>query len=111
MRTLQGVDAARLVTIPTDQIQKLTPTTSNGTTTYTVSLLPSAVENQTSDDLVKQLITVLGTLVTAVAAFYFGANTVGTAAKDTADRVAAAVGGTVIGGGTGTGTGTGGRAP
>jgi hypothetical protein len=95
LRTLQGVDAARVATIPTDQIQKLTPTTSNGTTTYTVSLLPSAVENQTSDDLAKQLITVLGTLVTAVAAFYFGANTVATATKDTADRVA---GGTATGG-------------
>jgi membrane protein YdbS with pleckstrin-like domain len=93
LRTLQGVDAARLATIPTDQIQKQVPSTSSkGVTTYTVTLLPSAVENQTSDDLAKQLITVLGTLVTAVAAFYFGANTVGTAAKDTADRVAAAAG-------------------
>lgn len=90
LRTLQGVDATRLATIPTDQIQKLTPTTTQGVTTYTVSLLPSALENQTSDDLAKQLITVLGTLVTAVAAFYFGANTVGSATKDTADRLAPA---------------------
>jgi hypothetical protein len=81
LRTLQGVDAARLATIPTEDIRTQTTRTVGATTVYDLVLLPSALDNQASDDLAKQLITVLGTLVTAVAAFYFGANSVGAALK------------------------------
>jgi hypothetical protein len=81
LRTLQGVDAARLATIPTEEIRSQTARNAGGTTVYDVVLLPSPLDNQASDDLAKQLITVLGTLVTAVAAFYFGANSVGGALK------------------------------
>jgi hypothetical protein len=39
------------------------------------------VKNPVADDFAKQLLTIMGTLVTAVASFYFGANTVASAHK------------------------------
>ncbi len=48
--------------------------------TYTVIRTGNAAS--TSNDIAKQLITTVATLVPAVAAFYFGANSVTNAAKD-----------------------------
>jgi heme/copper-type cytochrome/quinol oxidase subunit 2 len=87
-RELSGIDEARFASIPTELLYKSTTTVADdGTTTYNVVLLPDPLENQASDDLAKQLITLLGTLVTAVAAFYFGANSVTSALKGQAERV------------------------
>lgn len=83
-RTLRGVDAARYAAIPTDQIVSATPRTADAATVYDVVLYPSSTGTPTSDDLAKQLVTTLATLVTAVAAFYFGANSVQGAIKDVA---------------------------
>jgi hypothetical protein len=86
LRTLERIDAARLATIPTELIQRsVVVTAADGTTLYDVTLLPDPMENQAADDLAKQLVTVLGTLVTAVAAFYFGANSVSSALKSQAE--------------------------
>lgn len=48
--------------------------------TYTVSLRTSA--SQPSQDFAKQLLVLIGTLVTSVAGFYFGAQTAASAARD-----------------------------
>ncbi len=93
-RTLQGVDASRLALIPTEQIRSLS---AQGEGRYEVVLYPPSTSTATSDDIAKQLITTVGTLVTAVAAFYFGANSVTTARRIEIDRTrriaAEAVGG------------------
>ena len=81
-RTLTGVDGTRFADIDTEDIQSVTPRTTGGTTVYDVVLYPSEPGTETSDDIAKQLITTVGTLVTAVAAFYFGANSVSSAIKD-----------------------------
>jgi hypothetical protein len=106
-RSLQGIDAARFSAIPTDQIVSASPRTVGTATVYDVVLYPSSSGTPTSDDLAKQLVTTLATLVTAVAAFYFGANSVRGAVKD-ATASASAAGQVVAGGGPGTGGRTGG---
>ena len=83
-RSIQGMDSARFSAIPTDQILSASPRTVGTETVYDVVLYPSSSGTPTSDDLAKQLVTTLATLVTAVAAFYFGANSVRGAAKDAA---------------------------
>lgn len=45
------------------------------------SISARSAANPVADDLAKQLLTIMGTLVTAVASFYFGANTVASAQK------------------------------
>ncbi len=80
-RSIQGVDAARYAAIPIEEIQSSTPRTVNDEVVYDVVLYPHS-GTETSDDIAKQLITILGTLVTAVAAFYFGANSVSSAIKE-----------------------------
>lgn len=96
-RSMQGIDAARFSAIPTDQIISASPRTVGTTTVYDVVLYPSSSGTPTSDDLAKQLVTTLATLVTAVAAFYFGANSVRGAVKDAS--AAAAAGHVAVGGG------------
>lgn len=86
LRTLQGIGEARFATIPTELLfDSDRQVAEDGTVTYDVVLTPSPLENQASDDLAKQLITVLGTLVTAIAAFYFGSNSVSSALKGQAE--------------------------
>jgi hypothetical protein len=46
-----------------------------------ISVRAAGATNQVADDFAKQLLTIMGTLVTAVASFYFGANTVASAHK------------------------------
>ena len=75
-RELNDIDAARFGAIPTELIQSVSQETVDGEVLYDVVLYPNSNGTPTSDDLAKQLVTVLGTLVTAVAAFYFGANSV-----------------------------------
>lgn len=111
LRTLQGIDEARFATIPTDVLYDSDKQVAeDGTVTYDVVLSPSPLENQASDDLAKQLVTTLATLVTAVAAFYFGAASVSAQHKvvkgDGATSAGAVVAGGTPGAGTGTGTGT-----
>lgn len=79
-RVLRHVSAARFAAIPTESIQSSQARTVRGVTVYRVVLYPPSANTTTSDDLAKQLITILGTLVTAVAAFYFGANSLKDAA-------------------------------
>jgi hypothetical protein len=85
LRKLTGIDAARFAAIPTDTIQSATQRGSGTTAVWDVVLSPLPRNNRTSDDIAHQLITTVGTLVTAVAAFYFGANTVRSAHRDQAD--------------------------
>lgn len=80
-RTLEGISEERLALIETDQISSLDRNEVGETVTYDVTLLPPSASTGTSDDIAKQLVTTLATLVTAVAAFYFGANTVTSATK------------------------------
>jgi hypothetical protein len=70
---------SRYEQIPTDQIVNVTPIPTTSPTEYDVTV--KSRPNEASSDIAKQLITVLGTLVTAIAAFYFGANTTLAAAR------------------------------
>lgn len=85
-RQLTGITAERLATIPTDSIRSSIQRVSGDSTLYDVVLYPVGLSTPTSDDLAKQLITTLSVLVTAVASFYFGANSVSGAHKDMASR-------------------------
>jgi hypothetical protein len=88
-RSLQGITAERLSGIPTEEI--LTLTMSEATPNlYDVTLTQAPVNTPTSNDIAKQLVTILGTLVTAVAAFYFGANSVAAAHRQIDDDKAKA---------------------
>ncbi|GEA83157.1 DUF1345 domain-containing protein [Cellulomonas gelida] len=78
-RSLEGLSTAQLAQIPIEQVQTSTQRLQDGTTVYDVVLYPPPTATRTSDDLAKQLVTTVATLVTAVAAFYFGSNTVTTA--------------------------------
>lgn len=86
-RPFQGITAERFATIPLDQIQSSVTRVEGETTVYDVVLYPPSSGTQTSDDIAKQLITTIGTLVVAVAAFYFGANSVQAARKLGTDGV------------------------
>jgi heme/copper-type cytochrome/quinol oxidase subunit 2 len=82
-RHLAGIDATRLAAIPTDQIKELTSRTVGRAVVYDVTLQAPSANTNASDDIAKQLVTTVGTLVTAVAAFYFGANSVTSALNTT----------------------------
>lgn len=104
-RTLTGITAERFALIPTDQIVSSTPRTAGDATVIDVVLFQAPSGTTTSDDIAKQLITTLGTLVTAIAAFYFGANSVEVAKKKLKDpNMAAARNGGTTAGTAGTGT-------
>ncbi|MGX1159921.1 hypothetical protein FBY31_1719 [Arthrobacter sp. SLBN-100] len=81
-RSLEGVTAERFATIPTDQIQSSQTRQVDNATVYDVVLFQPSSGTAASEDIAKQLITTVGTLVTAVAAFYFGANSVMGAKKE-----------------------------
>ena len=81
-RQLTAITAERLGEIPTTDIRTSSPRTENGTVVYDVVLYPRSSITQSSNDLAKQLVTTLATLVTAIAAFYFGANSVSSAMKE-----------------------------
>lgn len=89
VRSIEGLDQARFLALPTEIIYRSEQNTNDaGTVTYDVELLPSPLENEASDDLALQLLTVLGTLVTAVAAFYFGSASVSAAVASEREKVA-----------------------
>lgn len=92
-RILNGISAEQLASIPATQIRSSRPIRLNGTTAYNVVLAPPSMNTNTSDDIAKQLVTTVGTLVTAVAAFYFGANSVSTAHKEAPAVLASVSGG------------------
>lgn len=73
MRRLESIDETRLAAIPTDQIQELVQV-STTPARYDVSLRTE--KNAESKDIAKQLVTTVSTLVVAIAAFYFGSNSV-----------------------------------
>ena len=81
-RTLHGMTKAFLDATPADTILSATPVggpdTPPETQTYDL-VLAGAERSSAAVDLAKQLVTTISTLVVAVAAFYFGANTVQTA--------------------------------
>lgn len=81
-RELTGITSERFAEIPTNEIEKATARSQGSATVYDVTLAPSGTNTTTSDDIAKQLVTTVATLVTAVAAFYFGANTVSAAHKE-----------------------------
>jgi hypothetical protein len=80
-RTLSDLSLEQFQQIPADQILSSTTHVRRGEAVYDVTLLPDSGNTTTSDDIAKQLITTVATLVTAVAAFYFGANSVASAHK------------------------------
>lgn len=67
-----GLTQAQLDAIPPGEIAGQRARAESGETVFDVDrLLPGS---EASDDIAKQLVTILGTLVVAVSAFYFGAN-------------------------------------
>lgn len=74
-RTLQGITAQRLAALPADEIDQQTERIAGSETVYDVTLA-GRPDHSKANDIAAQLVTTVGTLVTAVAAFYFGANTV-----------------------------------
>ena len=81
-RTLNGLTLEQFQAIPAEEILASSSQTVRGETVYQVSLRADSGNTATSDDLAKQLVTTVATLVTAVAAFYFGANAVSSAHKE-----------------------------
>jgi hypothetical protein len=72
-RNLQGLTPAQFAQLPTAELLSSTPIPATGTpTSYDVVL--RATVSPAAQDVGKNLIVLLGTLVTAVAAFYFGSN-------------------------------------
>jgi hypothetical protein len=98
-RSLQGITSERLAGIPTEEILSLQTRIETDTTVYDVELSQAPTNTADSTDIAKQLVTVLGTLVTAVAAFYFGANSVSAAASRAARETSQALGAQAAGGG------------
>jgi hypothetical protein len=85
-RNLGGITPAQFAQIPVNDILSSTPQPSTGTpTSYDVVLRGSVAG--AAEDVAKNLVVLLGTLVTAVAAFYFGTNSVTSAAKATAEAI------------------------
>jgi hypothetical protein len=68
-----GLTGDILNMLPSDRVIAVTARSVNGATVYDVT---TTTEGQTSNQLGLQLVTIVGTLVTALAAFYFGANSV-----------------------------------
>jgi hypothetical protein len=82
-RTIDNISQAQADAIPVAEVLSRKETKA-GSGRYDVVL--TAAPNQAYEDLSKQLLTTLATLVVAIAAFYFGASTV-TNAVETAKRV------------------------
>lgn len=81
LRTIEGVSVEQYAAIPTTDLKSATERTVDDAVVYDVVLYPPSKNTETSDDLAKQLVTTVGTLVTAVAAFYFGTATAGKRGK------------------------------
>jgi amino acid transporter len=81
-RQLTGITSEQFAKLPADEMVNVATRTVAGATVYDVTLAPVNTNTTTSDDLAKQLVTTVATLVTAVAAFYFGANSVSSAHKE-----------------------------
>jgi hypothetical protein len=79
VRTLQGVTAQELAALPAADLDSVKERTTTTGTVYDVTLVGRLADTSKADDIAGQLITTVATLVTAVAAFYFGANSVQTA--------------------------------
>lgn len=75
-RTLTGISEDRFNELATEDIQSAVQRQDGDQTVYDVT---RTANTNTSNDIAKQLVTTVATLVTAVAAFYFGANSVTTA--------------------------------
>jgi hypothetical protein len=78
-RQFVNLSATQYAALDPNEILSSSTKGSGADLTYDVTLLPALSNTNSSDDIAKQLITTVGTLVTAVAAFYFGANSVTTA--------------------------------
>jgi succinate dehydrogenase hydrophobic anchor subunit len=75
-RVLKGMSQKFVDAQPADSLLSVEPVDgAGGATTYNVTLVGPA-KSPDAIDLAKQLVTTVSTLVVAVAAFYFGANTV-----------------------------------
>ncbi len=81
-RELTGISGERFAEIPTNEIQRATPRTEAGATVYDVTLAPGSTNTTTSEISPSKSSRQLPHLVTAVAAFYFGANSVSAAHKE-----------------------------
>jgi osmotically-inducible protein OsmY len=77
---LDPVPRATVNSIPAADLIVVRPSTINKTMFH----VERAVDTSASNDLAKQLLTTLSTLIVAVAAFYFGANSVQAAARSAA---------------------------
>jgi hypothetical protein len=69
----RNLTAEQIGLLPPDRVVQIDPVPSSSPATFNVSLVAA---NQPATQLAQQIVTVLATLVTAVAAFYFGATTV-----------------------------------
>ena len=89
-RKLQGLTPAQFAQIPANELISSTPIPATGTpTSYNVVIegnVPAAAQ-----DLGKNVIVILGTLITAVAAFYFGSRSATSAAVAGAQMRAGAI--------------------
>lgn len=86
-----GLTAEQIALLPAGTIRQITPVASSSPQVFDVVIQQPTAESATQ--VAQQLVTVLATLVTAVAAFYFGASTVKdakTATEAAADKVRAA---------------------
>jgi IPT/TIG domain len=78
--TLRGLTPAQFAQIPATDLISSTPVPAAGTpTSYTVTIRGTA--SSAEQDIGKNLIVLLGTLITAVTAFYFGTNSATSAAR------------------------------
>ena len=91
-RVLTGISQVRFDAIPTEQIQDSRQRAVGTTTVYDVTL--TSPKNQDSRDIAKQLVTTVSTLVVAIAAFYFGSNSVQGATTKATTAAASPPGGT-----------------
>lgn len=89
IQKIEKVDAAQLAVLE-KQVTVILRQPPAGDGPYTVYFRDPG--NAASDDIAKQLIVLLGTLVTAVASFYFGSSSV-SSARDAADRALRGVAG------------------
>jgi uncharacterized membrane protein YhaH (DUF805 family) len=106
-RQLVGLSSVQYATLDPGEILSSSSQGSGTDAVFTVTMLPALSNTASSDDIAKQLITTVGTLVTAVAAFYFGANSVSNALKEAREGpfIEPDQGGTGAGGQGGTGAG------
>jgi hypothetical protein len=117
-RQLVGLTPTQYAALDSNEIVRSSSKGSGNSLSYDVMLLPALSNTPSSDDIAKQLITTVGTLVTAVAAFYFGANSVTTARREVTETARTSGGGSDTTPAVGTGTtpavgtaGTGAAAP